>query len=588
MQQQKKIQKTEHRRGSRPRPAKVPQKARATEHPSGRLQRIIGNHGVLRLAGHTVQPKLRIGAPNDKYEQEADRVAEKVMRMAEPEVERQEEQEEEENLIQTNPMAPEITPLVQRKEEEEEENSTIQAKSMADRDSTVSRGVTTNIPALYSGGRPLSVSQRSFFERRFGYDFGRVRIHTDVRASKAARDMNAQAFTVGRDIVFGSGRYSAVTTDGQRLLAHELTHIVQQGFSKPKSAKSKTSLYFYGHEECRKSMTLRGTTQAKHDGKKEYSQNGVFPSLVQQGCGVRVQRLIGGPVVKDDPTAREARMRIAAAKQLGKQLGPKAQKSLRPYISRAENALASYRRTVGQTSALMNPAGGTVQVGVGPGAIAQAVIAALALFIGWLFASQASRRPQDRAAAKRLAATLMALQLHLEALRRLQKEQKSRQRLKRVGPSGAPPYEPGNRRRHRRGYYPLCWPLILHWPQKQTTFIRVKSPDRDYKGDNQKALKAKRQREVGDPDFRSKAYHIHHAVPLFLGGEDKLQSPSKGGNGVILPALQHIKGHTWLQHQPQMERPPPPLRPLDKNIYKHSLLTKYYLAGFKNSKEEIC
>lgn len=135
--------------------------------------------------------------------------------------------------------------------------------------------------------------------------------------------------------------------------------------------------------------------------------------------------------------------------------------------------------------------------------------------------------------------------------------------------------------------YPLCWPTLLHFPT-QSTFTRVKSPDRDYTGENQKALKHKRQRELGDPDFRSEDYHIHHVVPLFLGGGDKLQSPSQGGNGIILPAEQHLWGHRLLQNQPQMLNPPKPLQPLPADIYKHPIGTKYKLVGFKSSTEETC
>jgi hypothetical protein len=81
---------------------------------------------------------------------------------------------------------------------------------------------------LYRNGRPLDDSLRTFFEPRFGYDFTNVRIHTDTQAAETARALKARAFTEGRDIVFGAGQYAPGTTEGQRLLAHELTHVVQQ------------------------------------------------------------------------------------------------------------------------------------------------------------------------------------------------------------------------------------------------------------------------------------------------------------------------------------------------------------------------
>lgn len=78
------------------------------------------------------------------------------------------------------------------------------------------------------GGQPLPASVRNFFEPRFGYDFGHVRVHTGGLAGDRARDLNALAYTSGRDIVFGEGQYAPATTEGRRLLGHELTHVVQQ------------------------------------------------------------------------------------------------------------------------------------------------------------------------------------------------------------------------------------------------------------------------------------------------------------------------------------------------------------------------
>ncbi|WP_436926287.1 eCIS core domain-containing protein [Halosimplex amylolyticum] len=82
--------------------------------------------------------------------------------------------------------------------------------------------------SLRDGGRPLPESARSFFEPRFGDDFGDVRVHTGPRADELARSVRATAFTVGSDVVFASGQYRPETDDGKRLLAHELTHVVQQ------------------------------------------------------------------------------------------------------------------------------------------------------------------------------------------------------------------------------------------------------------------------------------------------------------------------------------------------------------------------
>ena len=84
---------------------------------------------------------------------------------------------------------------------------------------------------LSSPGQPLDTGTRAFMEPRFGHDFSQVRVHTDTRAAESARAVNALAYTVGRDVVFGRGQYEPKALAGKRLLAHELTHVVQQEHS---------------------------------------------------------------------------------------------------------------------------------------------------------------------------------------------------------------------------------------------------------------------------------------------------------------------------------------------------------------------
>jgi len=81
---------------------------------------------------------------------------------------------------------------------------------------------------LRSSGHPLDSRTRAFMEARFGHDFSQVRIHTDAQAAESAQAVNALAYTVGQNIAFGSGRYAPGTRVGNRLLAHELAHVVQQ------------------------------------------------------------------------------------------------------------------------------------------------------------------------------------------------------------------------------------------------------------------------------------------------------------------------------------------------------------------------
>jgi hypothetical protein len=85
--------------------------------------------------------------------------------------------------------------------------------------------------ALDSPGQPLDGATRAFMEPRFGHDFSRVRVHSDAVSARSAKDIGAEAYTVGRDIVFGLGRFKPETHEGKRLLAHELTHTLEQGES---------------------------------------------------------------------------------------------------------------------------------------------------------------------------------------------------------------------------------------------------------------------------------------------------------------------------------------------------------------------
>jgi hypothetical protein len=86
-----------------------------------------------------------------------------------------------------------------------------------------------------TGGRPLGDAARAFYEPRLGQDFGHVRVHTDARAAASAHALGARAFTLGRDIFFGQGLYAPETTQGRRLIAHELTHVAQQAGGTPAS-----------------------------------------------------------------------------------------------------------------------------------------------------------------------------------------------------------------------------------------------------------------------------------------------------------------------------------------------------------------
>lgn len=167
-----------------------------------------------------IQPKLNVRQPEDPQEQEADQVADQVMRMATAPV-------GDSNLSFSSAAALKV----QRKcdECEEEEEKPLQRKAQGgDAGSAVADSSMVQ-QTLRTPGQPLDAGTRAFMEPRFNHDFSRVRVHTDASAAESAQTVNALAYTVGNRIVFGPGKYRPQTNEGRRLLAHELTHVVQQG-----------------------------------------------------------------------------------------------------------------------------------------------------------------------------------------------------------------------------------------------------------------------------------------------------------------------------------------------------------------------
>ena len=165
------------------------------------LQRMIGNRAVNELLEPGAkQPSLRVSKPGEPEELEADRLSREV-------------------------------------------TSTTQAESGGRADGSeidVASGNAAFDPATSLGaGEPMDSAIRSDMETRLGHDLSDVRIHTDSRAAESARAVNARAYTVGKDVVFAAGGYAPEKKEGKRLLAHELTHVIQQGASRPTSPAAK-------------------------------------------------------------------------------------------------------------------------------------------------------------------------------------------------------------------------------------------------------------------------------------------------------------------------------------------------------------
>ncbi len=214
------------------------------------VRRALGKADAARALGSVgapglLQPKLKVGPARDRFELEADRSAERVMRMA--------------TVAGASSAVLGAAAVVQRrcgscggelelqragmvqrkcaKCEEELQRACSKCEEELQREPAVAGSggpaaepdLDRQVRPLRHGGRPLSPALRSFFEPRFGRDFSAVRLHTGAEAARAASAINARAFTLGNHIAFGAGEYAPGSFEGRRLLAHELTHTVQQG-----------------------------------------------------------------------------------------------------------------------------------------------------------------------------------------------------------------------------------------------------------------------------------------------------------------------------------------------------------------------
>ena len=173
------------------------------------------------LRSPSLQTKLKVGEFGDEYEQEADRIADQVMRMPDAEI---------------------TSATVQRKytdgDDEDGEEEILQAKLHSSDVPELESTFHHKLSALTGQGSPLSSQMRAFFEPRIGHDFSGVRIHQGARAAQLARTAHARAFTHEQDVVFAPGEYAPQTQAGKHLLAHELTHVVQQSHGTHQQAPS--------------------------------------------------------------------------------------------------------------------------------------------------------------------------------------------------------------------------------------------------------------------------------------------------------------------------------------------------------------
>ena len=286
------------------------------------LQRHVGNRAVTHLVrgGPVVQTKLTVGPVGDRFEQEADRVARQVVE-GPPPVQRHSEEEdataapegpirrqpdghshaEEGEEVQRSPLpgALSAAPLVVQRhhgirkpsepveEEDEEEGQEVQ-RSAVRRDGgfTADHDFTKQLHTSMGRGHPLRGDVRRHLEPRMGADFGNVRVHTGPDAVQMSRDIHAEAFTHGSHIYFGDNKFQPGSKQGQRLLAHELTHVVQQtgGGVQRKVApriqrKWRTPAQWYKDRQAKKAEKKAGLDTVDYDSLQGIKKGQVLPEV---------------------------------------------------------------------------------------------------------------------------------------------------------------------------------------------------------------------------------------------------------------------------------------------------------------------
>ena len=280
------------------------------------------NHEITNNHFSQTQPKLKIGQPGDKYEQEADAVADKVMRLSDGEAMQMQPLEEEEEMLQTKlRMQVEeeeeemMLPKLRMQVEEEEmmqpklktgnnskiqmackncEDDLLQAKSIKGETHTTEE-VSQKIRQSKGTGSPLPENTNHFMSNAMGADFSKVSIHTGSMAHKLNQSLNSRAFTYGNNIYFNKGEYNPVSTSGKKLLAHELTHVVQQGAARTLS----------GNKSLKKKMISKRSAlsgicfKIQKRGLNDEERIQMKPKIISQNNKKLIQRDLATPL----PTA---------------------------------------------------------------------------------------------------------------------------------------------------------------------------------------------------------------------------------------------------------------------------------------------
>jgi len=240
---------------------------------------------------------------------------------------------------------------------------------------------------LHSPGQPLDPSTRAFVEQRFGHNFAEVRVHTDSRAAASAAAVNARAYTVGRNLVFGKGQYAPTSSEGRKLLAHELAHVVQQSdFANSVSALSADSLISHPEDDSEQEAE-RVSNEIIGGAKSLIRTDSVRHSVPS---AVRIHRAILPTPVPDDEKARRAQAVLDQARQAPSdpnftaRLQGNERTQFEARLQAAEAALRSYRAARGSRGSsaafgttTTNPLGALLALGalvIGAAALTQTAV----------------------------------------------------------------------------------------------------------------------------------------------------------------------------------------------------------------------
>jgi Domain of unknown function (DUF4157) len=237
------------------------------------------------LASMQIQAKLNIGEPNDKYEKEADDTAAKVVQQINSSsqggsVQKQESMESEDDELQMKPAISKI----QRQESMEDEEE-LQAKSLVQRRENLNGGeastdLESSIQSARGSGQSLDPKLQEKMSQAMGADFSGVKVHTDSQSDQLNQSIQAKAFTTGQDVFFRQGAYEPSSRGGQELIAHELTHVVQQT-----SGRKVVHNYSESNKIIRRKPLgrndLKGKVSTKADLNKQRGKESTFSEIIK-------------------------------------------------------------------------------------------------------------------------------------------------------------------------------------------------------------------------------------------------------------------------------------------------------------------